>query len=411
MNQTQGVYHLVVAASIAKWSKRSPDRLTAFDGRLYLERRPSISPRWHARACFQNHLIQKSTGTTDRPDAQQVAERWFLNLRQRVERGIPATGHTFGSTAEAFISHHQETLLPIGGSNERKIRNYKNSWNVIRDFLSDKLVSDVDVDTLEELCKWRRNTRRVSDKTLRADVGFARLVLKYAQRKRWIDHLPLFPQLGGKPTSPDWFSPKEWQHLLHVSRERIREAEQSDNNARRHIIRERTELHAFVLLMGHGCIRVDECLNLRWSDLTPESRNAKLPFRKRTVLIRVRKGKTGERKGIGTFGVLRAMEMLRSIHPDAQPEDKLFKTPHRHGIKQLLIAAKLRVDSRGKFRNAKTIRHTSLMFRFLYEPSIRPHELAILGGTSAKILEEYYLRHLTAELVQDRLTQAALAAS
>jgi len=399
-----------VGSSIAKWKKRTRDRYTAFDGRLYLERRPQLSPKWHARTSTQNHLIQKSTGTSDRTDAQEVAERWFLNLRQRVDAGIPAYGHTFGSSAEAFITHHRETLLPIGASNERKIRNYQNSWNVIRDFLADKLLAAVDVDALEELCKWRRATRGVSDKTLRADVAFARLVLKYAQRKRWIDHLPLFPQLGSKPTSPEWFSPAEWQLLLSVSRKRIKEAETSGNNASRHIARERQELHAFVLLMGHGCIRVEECLNLRWSDLTPEPKNARLPFRKRSVLIRIRKGKTGERKGIGTFGVLRAMEMLRTLHPDAQPEDKLFATPHRHGMKQLLLAANLRVDSRGKFRNAKTIRHTSLMFRFLYEPAIRPHELAIIGGTSAKMLEEYYLRHLTAELVQDRLTQQALAA-
>ncbi len=399
-----------MSSSIAKWVKRAPDRYTAFDGRLYLERRPRLSPKWHARASFQNHLIQKSTGTPDRSDAQDVAERWFINLRQRVDAGIPAQGRTFGSAADFFIEHHKQTLLPIGASNERKIRNYQNSWNVIRGFLSDKLLGDVDVDALEEMCKWRKATRGVSDKTLRTDVAFARLVLKFAQRKRWIDHLPLFPQLTSKPTSPDWFSPAEWQHLLSVSRSRIKEAKTSKNNAAKHLVRERQELHAFVLMMGHGCIRVDECLNLRWSDLTPEPQNARLPFRKRSALIRILKGKTGERKGIGTFGVLRAMEMLRTLHPSAEPEDKLFATPHRHGMKQLLQAANLRIDSRGKCRNAKTIRHTSLMFRFLFEPSIRPHELAIIGGTSAKMLEEYYLRHLTAELVQDRLTQQALAA-
>lgn len=94
--------------------------------------------------------------------------------------------------------------------------------------------------------------------------------------------------------------------------------------------------------MGHGCVRVDECLNLRWSDLTPEPKNKQLPFRKRSILIRVRRGKTGERKGIGTFGALRAMEMLRALHPDAGPEDKLFSTPHRHGFKQVPLPLRTR---------------------------------------------------------------------
>lgn len=106
--------------------------------------------------------------------------------------------------------------------------------------------------------------------------------------------------------------------------------------------------------------------------------------------------------------MLRALEILRELHPDAKDDDKLFTTPHRHGMAKLLEAAKLRTDSKGRLRNAKTLRHTSLMFRFLYETEIRPHELATIAGTSSTVLEQYYLRHITAQLVQDRLTTKAL---
>ena len=396
-----------MGVSIARWTRQSPNRYTAFDGRLYLERRPNISPHFHARSSVQNNLIQKSTRTPDLPDAKEAAENWFLNLQQRVDQGIPVSGRTFATAATAFLDHHQQTLLPIGASNERKIKRYRDGLNVIRDFIADKRLTEIDIDALEALCLWRRSTRNVSDKTLRSDIGLVRLILKFAQRQRWIDHLPLFPQLTSKPVSPDWFSPKEWTHLLATSRQQIADAANT-GNASSHIERERTELHAFILMMGHGCVRVDECLNLRWNDLTPEPKNSKLPFRKRTVLLRIRRGKTGQRAGIGTFGTLRAMEMLKALHPDALDEDKIFATPHPQALRKLLEAANLRVDTQGRFRNAKTIRHTSLMFRFLYEPDIRPHELAVIGGTSSKMLEDYYLRHLTAELVQDRLTQKAL---
>jgi integrase len=397
----------LVRVSIAKWTKQSANRYTAFDGRLYLERRPDISPCWHARSSIQNHLIQKTTRTSDLSDAKDVAEKWFLNLRQHVEQGIPVAGRTFATAAAAFLTHHEHTLLPIGESNERKIRSYRDVWNVLRDFIDDKLLTELDIVVLEALCLWRKSTRNVSDKTLRRDIGLVRLVLKFAQRQRWIDHLPLFPQLTSKPVSPDWFSPKEWTHLLATSRQRILDAAKT-GNASSHIERERKELHAFILAMGHGCIRVDECLNLRWNDLTPEPKNEALPFRKKTVLLRIRRGKTGKRTGIGTFGTLRPMDMLRELHPDALDEDKIFSTPHPQTFRKLLEAANLRVDTQGRFRNAKTIRHTSLRFRFLYQPEIRPHELAVIGGTSSKMLEDYYLRHLTAELVQDRLTKQAL---
>ena len=397
----------LVRVSIAKWTKQSANRYTAFDERLYLERRPDISPCWHARSSIQNHLIQKTTRTSDLSDAKDVAGKWFLNLRQHVEQGIPVAGRTFATAAAAFLTHHEHTLLPIGESNERKIRSYRDVWNVLRDFIDDKLLTELDIVVLEALCLWRKSTRNVSDKTLRRDIGLVRLVLKFAQRQRWIDHLPLFPQLTSKPVSPDWFSPKEWTHLLATSRQRILDAAKT-GNASSHIERERKELHAFILAMGHGCIRVDECLNLRWNDLTPEPKNEALPFRKKTVLLRIRRGKTGKRTGIGTFGTLRPMDMLRELHPDALDEDKIFSTPHPQTFRKLLEAANLRVDTQGRFRNAKTIRHTSLRFRFLYQPEIRPHELAVIGGTSSKMLEDYYLRHLTAELVQDRLTKQAL---
>jgi hypothetical protein len=88
--------------------------------------------------------------------------------------------------------------------------------------------------------------------------------------------------------------------------------------------------------------------------------------------------------------------MLSELHPDALDADKIFSTPHPQAFRKLLKVANLRVDTQGRFRNARTIRHTLLMFRCLYEPAIRPHELAVIGGTSSKVLEDYYLRHLTA---------------
>ena len=251
---------------IAKWTKQTPTRHTSFDGRLWLERRTEVSPNWHTRSWIQNHPIQKSTRTSDLSDAKAAAETWFLNLRQRVDQGLPVAGRTFATAASAFITHHESTLLVIGASNERKIRSYRDVWSVIREFIDAKLLTELDIDALEALCLWRKTTRQVSDKTLRLDIGFVRLVLKFAQRQRWIDHLPLFPQLKSQPVSPDWFSPKEWKHLLAVSRQRITAAAKS-GNASSHIERERKELHAFILAMGHGCIRVDECLNLRWNDL------------------------------------------------------------------------------------------------------------------------------------------------
>jgi integrase len=394
---------------LARWTKRTPGRYSAFDGRLALERRRSLSSRWHARASFQARQLQHSTKTALLGDAKEVAEQWFLSLHATISAGGTVSGRALTKVVQAFI-HYQETVqVPLGRVKPRRIQDYKNTLNRLAPFFGAQTIEETDHHTLERMALWRKREHNVGSSTLHHDLGLVRQSLKYALREQWISRLPQMPRLQSKPQSPDWFSPSEWKTLLSVSRQRIKLAEHT-GNAASHIKLEREELHAFVLLMGHGCIRVDECLNLRWSDLTPDAANPKLPFLKQKVLIRIRAGKTRQRMGIGTFGVLAAMKMLESLHPNADAEDKLFATRHVRGMKTLLEAAQLRIDSQGRTRNMKTVRHTSLMFRFLYEPAIRPHELAIIGGTSALVLEQYYLRHLTAALVSKRLTQAALEA-
>jgi integrase len=396
--------------SLGRWQSKNENRYTAFDGRLYLERRPSLSPNWYARCCHKNKQLYKTTKSPILADAQAFAEPWFLDIQSRIRNGEPVAEPTLATAFKSFVAYHENDLLKAGASNERKIRGYRYTWNGVKDYLGEVRLGDITTKKLEDFRLWRqsRAERALTEKTLHADIGLVRLCLKHAIRQGWIQFLPQFPVEHIKHESPDWFAPKEWQKLLTTSRKRIKESKKS-GNAAEHIKKERQELHAFVLLMAHGCIRVDECLALRWKDLEPEKRNSKLPFRKRTVLIKIADGKTGARNGIGTFGVLRAMELLREINPDATTEDKLFVTPHRHGMARLLEAADLRKDSKGRLRTAKTLRHTSLMFRFLYEPDIRPHELATIAGTSSTILEQYYLRHITAQMVQDRLTKKALA--
>jgi len=84
-------------------------------------------------------------------------------------------------------------------------------------------------------------------------------------------------------------------------------------NAAKRIRHDRTELHGFIWLMAHGCIRVDEALALCWKDLTPHPNNNKVPPFKRQILLNIRTGKTGHRQGIGTLGVEIAMNYLKEL--------------------------------------------------------------------------------------------------
>jgi integrase len=393
----------------ARWQAKHENRFTSFDGRLYLERRPRLSPHWYGRCCHQGKQLYRTTKSPLLADAQTSAEKWYLDILRRIDAGEPVSERTLRTTFQAFISYHERDLLKTGGSNAGKIRDYLSLWNGIEPALGDCRLSEITGQRLEEFRKWRheQSKRTLTEKTLRNYLGLIRLVLRYAARNDWLTHVPEFPQVKIKHDHPDWLTPEEFHTLTVTSENRIVQASEC-GNAASHVRAERVELHAFVYLMGHGCIRVNECLNLEWRDLQPHPDNERVPPFKRQILIQIRGGKTGPRQAIGTFGVEIAMNHLRELHPNAKPTDKLFTTPHRHGMAKLLEAAELRRDSKGRLRNAKTLRHTSIMLRFLYEPDIRPHELEIISGTSAAVLEEYYLKHLTGTSVSNRLMKKAL---
>lgn len=389
-------------------TKHHDRRYTAFDGKLYLELRPALSPYWQARMSFQSKQTTKSTRCTDLRGATDVAERWYLDNRYRLSRGEPIDIRYTMTRAYRDFMKWQRSLIVTGESSEKKCKRYADTWNVIKRFFGDLAVQAVSTPKLEEFRGWRLEHAKkpLSAKTIHSDYILVRQTLKRAEVTGHLKGIPSFPTLKIKHSSPDWFDMTEYRRLLATSRRRCREMR--DKNP--HHFFERRELHAFILMMAHSCIRVGECLNLRWSDCREPKANEKLPFKKRTVLLSVPKGKVGKRDAIGMFGAVRSLKLLRDLHPEHQPNDKLFSSSHAQAFEKLLEAAKpsLRTDSEGRLRNQKTLRHTSIMMRCLYERDLTTIELARISGTSPDTLDKYYLRHLQTQHIQQRFINEAL---
>ncbi len=400
--------------SHVRWEVRHDNRHTAFDGRLYVERRPSLSPNWVCRCWANGKPLTKTTASPVLADAKVFAERWFTKLLHRLDNGESVAERTLGDAYAAFIRWHERDLLLTGGSNAKKIKNYKSLWTGMKPFMGAFHLSEITADTWEQFRAWRidqskaKSKRTITEKTLHNYKILLSLILKYSVRHGWLAHLPLFPQQKLKHDRPDWLDEKQVQSLLATSMSRI-DATANCGNAKAHIRKERMELHAFVLFMLGGCLRVDECLNLRWENIREHADNEKVPSFKRQLLIDIEKGKTGERQGIGDLYTLTALNYLREIHPNAKPTDKLFPSSHQRGMAKLLDAARLRFDRKNRRRNAKTLRHTSIMFRFLREPTISAFELHKICGVDVPTLQKYYLSHLTGKHLSDRMMRDALA--
>jgi len=387
-------------------TRHHENRYTAFDGKLYIELRPTLSPYWQARTSFQSKQATKSTKCTDLRSASDAAEKWYLDIRYRLSKGEAVdVRYTVARAYKDFLKW-QRSLIATNESSEQKCKRYEDTWNGIRAFFGDLAVQAVNSACLEEFRSWRLQNakRQLSAKTLHNDYILIRQVLKRAEAVGNLKGIPTFPTLRLKHTSPDWFDLDEYRKLVRVSRKRCEEVRATNP----HHYAERRELHAFILMMSHSCIRVDECLQLRWADCKVPKENRSLPFKKRTVLLTIQQGKVGARTALGMFGAVQALSILKELAPEHQVTDRIFSVSHRQAFAKLLEAAELRRDNKGRLRNQKTLRHTSIMMRCLFERSLTTAELARLSGTSMVVLENYYLSHLKAQHIQQRYVAEAL---
>lgn len=389
-----------------KLTRHHDHRYTAFDGRLYLERRPNLSPYWQVRVSYDGRQATRTTKCADLPGAQKFAERFWIDFQYQRHNGLPiATQRTLATAYRDFMKW-QRQLIESGESTPEKCERYSYTWNNIQPKLGNTPIDSINFDRLREFKQWRMaraKPRKLTGKTLRGDFSLIRMVLNHAISRGWLKMLPQFPSQPVDHVSPDWFTVEEVAHLLKVAKQRCEAVKHHP-----HHYFERQELENFIWLMLDSCIRVDECLNLRWKDCVEAPENETLNYtRDQTVLLRIPDGKVGYRNALGTGRAVLALMGLRDMNPDAKPEDRLFKTGHHQAFAKLLDAAGLRRDAKGRLRNQKTLRHTSIMLRCLTHRHLNTAELSRVSGTSMVSLEKYYLRHLTSAHVQQRIIENA----
>src|ERR1700692_2716598 len=103
------------------------------DGRLRLERR-NANPMIYARAYLQGKDVVFRTGQTAPHLAQEVAESWYLDQRERIKRGESLHGRLFSDVADAFLTHADTTLR--GEISDGQIEQYGIKWNVLKRHLT-----------------------------------------------------------------------------------------------------------------------------------------------------------------------------------------------------------------------------------------------------------------------------------
>lgn len=366
-----------------------------FEGRLRLELRNS-NPNYYARTFMQGKLTGKSTGERTLGAAKRVASEWYRGLLARTASGESLHGRTFDSLVEPFFRHHEQTqeVSPL------QRRNYRHKWSVLKPYLTDVLLTDIDLPWLEQfrdrrLAESVANESPLSPTTIKKDLLFIRKVLRFAvERERCLDALPTFPSFAGRkwkilPNPRPFFTHAQYKKLTQTAAVRMRDPEVTDR-----VRAERRELYRFILICVGGCLRVDEARSLRFGDCQPTK--LKLNGKTENVLLMQVLGKhspDGVRRedAFGLYGAVSAFAELKKERGEPRADDPLFFSHHRDGFRELLDACNLRKAPRGQKRDLKSLRPTGISLRLDLGPKNPDYRaIAKFARTSPDMIAKFY---------------------
>ena len=262
---------------------RTPQRTTIaktlLGGKVRLLRHNS-NPMLYARAYLQGRYVKIRTMETTVRGASQVAEEWYLDLRERIRRGVQLHEPLFGDVIRDFLTDPTVKASVSTGQHE----NYAKKWSVLEPFFTDVRVSQVTLDRLEDI----RNTRAaatnrygepITANTIDKDITFIRQVLRWGQERKGLKIvIPPAPKRKGRfavvkqgrPT----LSLKQWRRVTRKALTDARSTEQRRDRQERERTRGRKvdpekawELYYFILIACGGALRTGEAYSLRWMEL------------------------------------------------------------------------------------------------------------------------------------------------
>lgn len=373
-------------------SKRQTTEVLAklYDGKLRLERRNGGSVI-SARTFLQGKLVRKSTGERTLAAATRIATDWYLELKDRARKGEHLHGYSFAAMAEKFLTH-ADLMREVS---EGQRRNYRQKWALLKLHFDGRKATDIDTRFLLELREKRsratnRSGRAVKSATLKKDLEFVRLVLRYAKSiEKCLSDVPEFPSFRGAawqvvPSPRPFLDYDQWRTVRDLARARIDEPGLNPRTKR-----QRQELYWFMLMCVGAALRVGEAYSLRWCDCELTHSDSGVETLHMRVLGKHSRG--GEREHAwGLFGALSAFKTMKRERPDAKPEDRLFAENHREGMKELLIAAGLSATPEGRTRDSKSLRPTGISLRLDRGDNLDYRDIARWARTSPAIISSFY---------------------
>jgi integrase len=319
------------------------------------------SPHWWIRIQVAGTKIRRSTGTTDRREAEEFEQRERARL-WRLEKLGDRSATTFAEAAARWLI---ETTKKTKAKDELLLE-----WFCSQPELKDAPLSEIDIDAIQALRQLLADEGK-SKATVDRYMALLRAILrKCALEWRYIDQAPKVPMHNVRPTEPEWLTRDQFKKLKAELPEHLALAAE------------------FAVLTG---LRMRSMLGLTWSRVDLARRLAWVPGA----------GMKGK-KALGSPLSRDAVKVLRKLKTLNPKGEHVFQWDGEP-IDDCNTAAFTKARERAGLPNTvnwHTLRHTFASWAF--QNGVSLHELMQLGGWKSYAMVLRY-GHLAA----DHLAQAA----
>lgn len=376
------------------------ERHKILKGKVRLYRRTETGP-WQCATYLKGKEWRQTTKERDLSTAKDVATDWYTNLCTRL-LGSANPGKMFVQAARAFLTEYEPMMQGRHGADPLQIHRDRLRLYLLPYFDTVHL-SEITSGAVQQYRAHRlsvpehdRQCAGASDgrgalkgwkpprrETVENEIATLRMVLEAAQRHGWIDRIPDLtdpyePRGNAKPKL--WFTPWEYRRLCDALRRNAESPKIGRDKA------EAGQLRDYVIFMVNAGLNLSEADALQYRDVQIIRDDSE----EQVLEIAVRSGDE-VRYAYSTPAAVSAFErMLARNRP--RPDDLLFSGRLRKLLNDILRASNLKLDRKGKPRNAESLRHSYICFRLLEGVSL--HEVAEHCRASVETIEKHYAAHL-----------------